>query len=82
MANVQDLKSLLTENNYTPEKMYEYLPERYPDMAKQIGSIARQLDWDGVAVLSLCLHLLEDANYHTLMKQLSDHFSKVLSGDK
>jgi len=68
-------KNYLTE---ATTNIYSTLEKDYPKANKQIGNISKAVEWDIQGAMSFCLHLLEDVNAHSEMKEVERLFTKQM----
>jgi hypothetical protein len=59
--------------------VYAYIYDVLPKMEAQklYHEVSRKIDYDVVAAMSICLHILEDVNMHEAFKEVEPIFERV-----
>ena len=77
-AGRKDLAQKYYHKIHGASETYKLLRKEYPKAAGKIGEISKLLDWDIEGAMSFCLHLLEDVNAHSEMREVEKLFTKQM----
>ena len=59
-------------------EIYNMLRKDYPKATKLVQTVSQAVDFDIEGAMAFCLHLLEDVNAHSEMKEVEKLFIKQM----